>query len=206
MGVIAVCFRRVDVTLSAFSQRLANVLQPKPPIDARAGRLVAVIECVFNQNARDAGAATYAAMNRQLIDLCHAHDVGILQLPCPEIACLGFQRKRPAGRSIRQALDTDSGRRCCAKIGADAADRLANYAHVGYRIVAVLGGNQQSPGCAVHDSGTALQPESGVLMRELQTELRKRGLEIPFRGLRDADTELLAQDLDWLRAAFAAAE
>jgi hypothetical protein len=84
-------------------------------------------------------------------------------------------------------------------------DRLATYADAGCQLLAVLGGNPLSPGCAVHDGGDALLPESGVLMRELQTELRKRGLEIPFRGLRDADAEQLAQDLDGLRGMFAEA-
>ena len=168
--------------------------------------MVAVIECVLNQNARDAGAAIFPAMNGALLDLCRQYDVGIVQMPCPEIACLGFERKRPPGTSIRQALDTETGRQCCAKIGAEVADRLSAYADQGYRVLAILGGNPQSPGCAVHVGTEGLLPESGVLMQELQAELRKRGLEIPFRGLRDADAEQLKQDLDWLRGVFSAAE
>jgi hypothetical protein len=41
---------------------------------------------------------------------------------------------------------------------------------------------------------------AGVFIEALQGELRRRGLAIPFRGLRDADPALLAEDLDWLRA------
>jgi predicted secreted protein len=193
------------VALTTFTRRLAGMLRPQPPRDARAGRMVAVIECVLNQNARDAGAAIFLAMNGALLELCRQYDVGIVQMPCPEIACLGFERKRPPGTSIRQTLDTETGRQCCAKIGAEVADRLANYARAGYQVLAILGGNPQSPGCAVHVGNDALLPESGVLMQELQAELRKRGLEIPFRGLRDADAEQLKQDLDWLRVVFATA-
>lgn len=168
--------------------------------------MVAVIECVLNQNARDAGAAIFLAMNGALLELCRQYDVGIVQMPCPEIACLGFERKRPPGTSIRQTLDTETGRQCCAKIGAEVADRLAVYADQGYRVLAILGGNPQSPGCAVHVGNDALLPESGVLMQELQAELRKRGLEIEFRGLRDADAALLKLDMDWLSGVFAAAD
>jgi len=191
--------------LKVLARKLIRNARTERRDDARGRRLVAVIECVLNQNARDAGAANFPAMNWTLIDLCREYDVGILQMPCPEIACLGFDRARPPGTSIRQALDTALGRQCCAGIGMQVANRLATYAGNGCQVLAVLGGNPQSPGCAVHNGSDALLPESGVLMWELQTELRKLGLEIPFRGMRDANAEQLAQDLDWLREVFAEA-
>ena len=36
-------------------------------------------------------------------------------------------------------------------------------------------------------------------MSELQAELRNRGIEVPFRGIRDYDPEMFAQDLEWVR-------
>lgn len=191
--------------LKSLARKITGRTQRVPAIDGRGRRLVAVIECVLNQNSRDAGAASFPAMNWALLDLCQEYDVGILQMPCPEIACLGFERARLHGQSIRQALDTETGRQCCARLGVQVVDRLVTYADAGCQLLAIIGGNPQSPGCAVHDGGAALLPESGVLMRELQTELRKRGIEIPFLNLRDADTEQLAQDLDGLRGKFAEA-
>jgi predicted secreted protein len=188
--------------LKALACKITGRPQRVPTIDGRGRRLVAVIECVLNQNARDAGAASFPAMNWALIDLCREYDVGILQMPCPEIACLGFERARPPGTSIRQALDTETGRQCCARLSVQVTERLTTYIGEGCGVYAVLGGNPQSPGCAVHNGRDALLPESGVLMRELQIELRKRGLEIPFRGLRDANVEQLKRDLNWLREVF----
>lgn len=191
--------------LKSLARKITGRPQRVPAIDGRGRRLVAVIECVLNQNARDAGAASFPAMNWALVDLCREYNVGIVQMPCPEIACLGLERARPPGTSIRQALDTQAGRQCCANLGVDVVDRLATYADAGCQLLAILGGNPQSPGCAVHDGGDALLSESGVLLRELQTELRKRGMEIPFLSLRDADAEQLQQDLDGLRGMFAEA-
>jgi len=181
---------------------LAVRLAPKPvKVDDRRGkRFVAVIECILNQNARDAGAAQFPALNFQLLRLCHEHDVGIVQMPCPEIAALGWRRVRPAGRTIRQALDTEDGRRRCAELAGAIANRIEAYVAQGYQPLAILGGNPLSPGCAVHGSGGRLAPESGVFMRELHSELSTRQLTIPFRGIRDHDPELLAQDLLWFRA------
>jgi hypothetical protein len=39
-------------------------------------------------------------------------------------------------------------------------------------------------------------------MRELQDELRRRGLELPFLALRDADASASAADIDRLAALF----
>ncbi|MDP1901052.1 MAG: hypothetical protein Q8K96_11440 [Rubrivivax sp.] len=177
-------------------------MPPQQPVDSRGRRIVAVIECILNQNARDEGAASSPALSWEVVALCHEHGVGMVQLPCPEIACLGMARARAPGGSIRAALDTEAGRARCAEISAQAADRLETYARAGYRVLAVLGGNPQSPGCAVHLDGQALQSSSGVFMRELQSELRRRGLEMPFRGLRDSDPALLADDLQWLAQRF----
>jgi hypothetical protein len=74
-------------------------------------------------------------------------------------------------------------------------------------LLAILGGNSQSPGCAVHvqcdtaDPGRLAAP-SGVLMRILQEELRKQGIDVPFKGMRDCNRDWLQQDLRWLEALF----
>jgi len=167
--------------------------------DARGRRFVAVIDCILNQNTRDAGAARFPAMNFELLQLCHEHHVGILQMPCPEIAALGFKRVRRPGQTIREALDTEAGRQRCAEIAMDVADRIEACLAEGDALLAVLGGNPQSPGCAVHDSDTGLLDTSGVLMKKLQAEFRKRNLDATFRGIRDHDPVLMAQDLQWFR-------
>jgi predicted secreted protein len=170
--------------------------------DPRGRRIVAVIECILNQNARDRGAATFAALNWDVVRLCRDHAVGIVQLPCPEREFLGLERARPPGVSIREALDSAEGRLCCRRLSVRAADSLEQHLRGGDRLVAVLGGNPESPGCAVHDALPGLLPESGVLMRELRCELAGRGIDVPFRGIRDADPALLAEDLAWLERVF----
>jgi predicted secreted protein len=167
--------------------------------DARGKRFVAVIECILNQNARDAGAARFPAMNFDLLRLCQEQDVGILQMPCPEIAVLGCKRARPPGQTIRAALDTASGRQRCALLANDVVDRIEAYLAQGYLLMAILGGNPRSPGCAVHDGDTDLAMESGVFMKELRAELGRRNLQATIKGIRDHDPALLEQDLAWLR-------
>lgn len=170
--------------------------------DNRSSRLVAVIECIINQNARDVGAAIFPAINWPVLSLCNEYNVGIIQMPCPEIMYLGSERKRQPGQSIREALDTNEGRSVCRKISIDIVDRIEDYAGQGYQILSILGGNPKSPGCAIHCEDGILLPNSGVLMRELQDELKKRSIEIPFKGIRDYDSGMFAQDLEWVRQTF----
>jgi predicted secreted protein len=188
--------------LKTLSRKLGRRLGMTEKRDCRSSRLIAVIECILNQNARDAGAATFPAINREIVYLCNRYNVGLLQMPCPETGFLGFHRKRQPGKSIKEALDTDEGRKYCREISAGVADRMENYLDQGCQLIAILGGNPKSPGCAVHSDEKGLLPAAGVFMRELQGELRNRGIEIPFRGVCDYNSGMLAQDIEWLEKVF----
>lgn len=186
-------------TLKAAIKRLRPGATAAALPDCRGGRFVAVIDCILNQNVRDIGAASFPEMNFELLALCHELKVGVMQMPCPEIMALGFHRERPPGVTIRQALDTEAGRQRCSDLAAAVAEQIQTALAAGSRLMAVLGGNTQSPGCAVHGDKRGLLIKSGIFMQELQRELRLRGIDAPFRGMRDASPELLAEDMQWLR-------
>lgn len=170
-----------------------------PPADGRSRRFVAVIECVLNQNARDAGAACFPDMNFELLALCHRYGIGVLQMSCPEVAALGPERKRPPGQSLRAAMDSDAGRNSCRALACEVSDAIEAYLARDCELVAVLGGNPLSPGCAVHHGEDGLREDSGVFMRALQAELRRRQHDPAFRGMRDHDPDLLREDLAWIQ-------
>ena len=176
-------------------KRVKRWLRPRRP-DARGRRFVAVIECILNQNARDDGAACSPAMNVPLLQLCNTHRVGILQMPCPEIHTLGFARQRAPGLSIRDALNDEGSVKRCAVLAHDVAERIEIYLNQGYQLVAVLGGNPESPGCAVHAESDGLCERSGLFMRQLQAEFRRRGRDPRFLAIRDHDPEQHRLDLD----------
>ena len=154
--------------------RILKKLIGNRPVDPRSRRFVAVIECILNQNIRDDGAACSPAMNFPLLQCCHQHDIGVLQMPCPEVHALGFDRKRDAGQSLRAALENESSTRLCADLAVETTNRIEDYLNRGDELVAIVGGNPKSPGCAVHHGPDELRPESGVFMKLLQQELRAR--------------------------------
>lgn len=173
---------------------IKRYLHPPRP-DPRGRRFVAVIECLLNQNARDDGAASAPALDARLVQICHDHQVGILQMPCPEIHVLGFCRQRARGQRIREALNDGACVARCQALAQDAAARIEVYLDQGYALAAVLGGNPESPGCAVHQAGDGLGERSGLLMRQLQGELRRGGYDPVFLAIRDHDPELHRLDL-----------
>jgi len=168
--------------------------------------MILAIDCILNQNARDPGAATAPAINGALMALCLEHRIGIIQMPCPEMRVLGHRRKRAPGQSIRDAIDTPRGRAGCRMLSIEVVDRAAEYLEQGYEIIAVVGGNPQSPGCAVHTKNTLpgqhrLSPDSGIFMQELANELSRREIHIPFLAMRDANPGQFETDLRAFEAA-----
>jgi len=157
-----------------------------------------LIECHLNQNARDQGAARYPAVNHDLLDLLRDSSVGLLQVPCPEMHCLGLTRERPIGASLREAMETPDGRAKCRDLAQDVTDRIEDYIRQGVEVTAVLGGDVESPGCAVHEGPSGLAPRSGIFMQELAAELGSRGLSVPFRGIRESRADAFQADLRWL--------
>jgi predicted secreted protein len=170
----------------------------RPPSDSRSRKVVVAIECHLNQNARDQGAARYPAINHHLLDLFRGSGAGLVQIPCPEMHALGPDRGRPRGTSLREAMETPEARANCRDLAKDVADRIENYAHNGVEVIAVLGGDVESPGCAVHEGSEGLSPRSGIFMQEFAAELLSRSLDVPFRGVRESDPEAFEADLRWL--------
>jgi predicted secreted protein len=171
--------------------------------DARSGRIVAVIHCILNQNTRDPGAAISPAVSEKIVNMLLKHQVGIIQLPCPEMVCLGLKRERPKGFKIRDVLDTYSGVRCCRVLGSAVADQIQEYILNNNAVLGIVGGDVESPGCAVHrkaDLGTGdeLTEKSGVFMKALENELQGRGLRIPFLPMRESSIKLFQEDIESL--------
>ena len=60
--------------------------------DNRSKRLVLVSHCLLNQNSISDGTADYAGTFTDIINKLVEKNVGIIQMPCPELLCLGLDR------------------------------------------------------------------------------------------------------------------
>lgn len=74
--------------------------------DGRSRKVVFLAHCLLNQNAISDGTAVYPAAFRELVQFFLEHQVGIVQLPCPELCCLGRTVETGWARSPRSQKKT----------------------------------------------------------------------------------------------------
>lgn len=130
----------------------------------RQKTLMLTAHCVLNQNAviRDWERAP-GAFNK-LVKVLLEENVGILQLPCPEMAFLG--EGRPP--KTKEEYDTPAYRVLCQQLVAPLVKQVVEYHNNGYRILGLLGIGE-SPSCET----LGVQ---GIFMEELMKQLEEKDI------------------------------
>ena len=165
--------------------------------DGRSKKVVFAVHCFLNQNAISDGTAVWPAACKELVQQLLDADVGIVQMPCPELCCLGLDRGNPAGADSPVTVENTRIRKAMGEPQANArlmllADyvmlQVDEYQKYGFEICGIIGANR-SPNCGVDttsDSDVEISGK-GVFMQELCRRLAERRLEIPFVGLKGSD-------------------
>jgi len=156
--------------------------------DKRGRKIIVVAHCILNQNSRVQGKAYYAGMINEIVDVMRKHEVGIIQMPCPELTYAGLLRPS----LTREQYETPAFRRHCRQIASSTADQVEEYVRNGFKVLAILG-VEGSPTCGVEASFQ--EANLGILMEELQSELKKRRVEVPMKGISYTSA---GQDAAWL--------
>ena len=167
--------------------------------DARSRKIVFVSHCFLNQNSISDGTADFPAANRTIVSLLLEHDVGIVQMPCPELLCLGLDRgdvhggERPViveNTRIRGALQTPEASLRLHPLVEQVVYQMEQYQQNGFSVLGVVGINR-SPSCGIET--TSAQDEEiagmGVFMAALKQKLDARGILLPMVGIKANETE-----------------
>ena len=116
--------------------------------DVRSKRVIFLAHCLLNQNSISDGTAVYPAAFEELIRMLLAQEVGIVQMPCPELCCLGLDRGDPAGAQRDVGVENTRIRAEMQKADPDARLELlvdyvvlqiAEYRAHGFRVLGILG-------------------------------------------------------------------
>jgi len=176
--------------------------------DKRGKKIVVVAHCILNQNARVFGIATHRGMIPEIVQVLKTHDVGVIQMSCPELTYAGLNR----WSHTKEQYAAPMFRRHCKQIATSITDQIQEYLKNGFKVYAILGVDG-SPTCGVDETSVGfkggdvekathqkarLVEGSGVLIEELRTELGKRKISIIMRGVRDVR---LKEDVAWLEDA-----
>ena len=158
----------------------------------RSRRVIFVSHCILNQNARIYGSADFPAMFVPLVDWLKENDIGISQMPCPELQVLGLGRT-----SVRDGLETGEGQAHLHQLIDGLIYEIKQYRFQGFHVIGILG-KQGSPACGVTRTwlDDRQQDGQGVFIRLLKQRLAAAGLDIEVEGVADHEQEAA---IEWVR-------
>ena len=162
--------------------------------DKRSKKVLLIAHCILNQNAKIDACAHYPGAIREVAQILIDAGTGMLQMPCPELLCLGLDRQAEPGLQptveaedtrVAQRMTEDQARTICRKIVDDLVYQLVEYRKNGFELVGVLGING-SPTCGVETTWANDQEiqGAGVFIQMLDEECRKRGIALAMRGIK----------------------
>lgn len=154
--------------------------------DARSGKVVFLSHCILNLNSRIVNEGDFPAMFEPLVDYLKLKQVGMIQMPCPELYCLGLGR-----RAVRVGLESPAGSKRLERMIDDQIYTIQEYLFQGFEVVGILG-KQGSPACGVTRTwlDNRQQDGQGVWIRELKKRLATEKLEIPVIGVADYEQDI----------------
>jgi predicted secreted protein len=171
----------------------------EPFKDHRSRKVAIVAHCILNQNSRVQGLAERSSILTEIVDLLEKHEIGIVQMPCPELTYAGVFRKPLP----KEHYDNIMFRRHCRKIAKEIVDQIQEYSRSQTRTILVIGFDG-SPSCGVTEtskvSGRQYGSEdkygegAGILIEELRFILDEKKVSIPFFGVRyETSSKALAE-------------
>ena len=162
--------------------------------DGRSKKVIFLAHCLLNQNAISDGTAVTPAAFGGLIRLLLEAEVGMVQMPCPELCCLGLDRGNVLGAQapvvrentrIRGEMNRPAHLERWTGLAEYVTDQIAEYRRHGFAVLGIVGANR-SPTCGVDTTSRddREQPGRGVFLEEIARRLGEAGLEIPLVGVK----------------------
>lgn len=166
----------------------------------RSKKIAIISHCIINQNSVVKGEYKDINIFFPFIKKLFEENIGILQLPCPEIECYGLRR----WGHVKEQFDNCGYRKYVEKIVNSFVDIIKEYINNGYEIVGIYG-IAGSPSCGVNLTCSAnwegeislykdkedivsrikMINESGIFMEIFKSVLDKNKINIPFYDVDD---------------------
>jgi len=162
--------------------------------DTRSKTVLFVAHCILNQNSISDGTAEYPGAIKEIMELFIKSDVGIVQMPCPELLCLGLDRGNRNGNvipvveentRIRVMMERESSVGKIGHLVQDLLFQISEYKKYGFEIRGIVGINR-SPSCGVETTSKDNKEikGEGVFIETLRNELNKKGIQIKIVGVK----------------------
>ena len=162
--------------------------------DARSKTIIFVAHCILNQNSISDDTAAYPGTINELMQLLRVSDVGIVQMPCPELLCLGLDRGNRDGSSapvleentrIRMMMSQRPAQGKIRQLVQHLIFQMLEYRKHDFHIRGIVGVNR-SPSCGVETTSKNNQEADGhgVFIDALHNELNKHNIKVKIVGIK----------------------
>lgn len=161
----------------------------------RGRRILILSHCILNQNSVVLPYGREMKDFQELVNYCLNKNIGIVQLPCPELKQLGLKR----WGHLKTQLDYPGYRNLCRELLKPIIDDMEDYLANDYEILGICG-IKGSPTCGVTltcvgdwqgeidtyksieeaKSKVKMSEEKGMLMEVFQKLLEERDMKIDF--------------------------
>lgn len=165
--------------------------------DQRSKKVIITAHCLLNQNSISDGTADLPSQFDKVIHLIMNHNIGIIQLPCPEFACLGLNRQDNNGGErelllentrIRNLLEESDKKELLRSKAIEIVTQIEEYKKYGFEVMGLIGVNR-SPSCGIETTtiNGKEQGGRGVFIRIIEEELEKRGINVRMIGSKTSE-------------------
>jgi predicted secreted protein len=167
--------------------------------DKRSRKVILVAHCILNQNAKMDKTAYYPGAVSEVAQILIDSGVGIVQMPCPELHCLGLDRREETGSDVPfekgnthvvALMARDENRLIYNALAHSQIYQVEEYRKHGFEVLGILGINR-SPSCGVESTwGDDREVSgSGVFIQALKAGLSQKGISIPILGIKPQEIE-----------------
>ena len=141
-------------------------------------KVVFVPHCILNQNVRAVGKEKSNGTIKEIVNFFAEAEIGIIQLPCPEAEFDGGLNRQ---FKTKEAYDKEVYRKHCKEISLKVLETVKKYLDEEYKVLGILG-IEFSPTCGVYriENGKKIVPGKGILIEELENEMRKKNFQVPI--------------------------
>ncbi|MBN2123960.1 MAG: DUF523 domain-containing protein [Deltaproteobacteria bacterium] len=165
--------------------------------DGRSKSVIFLAHCILNQNSISDGTASFPGCAKEIVELVSSCNVGIVQMPCPELHCLGLDRGNVLGSSspvveentrIREALGRHAFPDRIRDMARGVVFQISEYLRHGFDIKGVVGINR-SPSCGVDTTSKDNQEVAGegLFIEALRDELQEKAIRVRMVGVKASD-------------------
>ncbi|MFZ5966365.1 MAG: CD3072 family TudS-related putative desulfidase [Bacillota bacterium] len=173
--------------------------------DARSKKIVLVAHCILNQNSISDGTANFPGTNESILNLLLQANVGIVQLPCPELHCLGLDRgdihggERPVvveNTRIRHELEKTKSIEKMNMLVEQIIYQIEEYRKNGFSNLGIIGINR-SPSCGINTTSKNDQEVEGqgVFIEMLKESLEKKSIFLNMVGVKGPEMDKALIDI-----------